>query len=137
MGSTITHVANASEMPIRVYYSVDTMRLEELVIEVNARGNATGIGEASQSTRMIFKADSRVRFILIPEKEFGKIIERGPLYVTVFLESNNSSNECLKAISENFCIPNNRSIIVTKKGHIKWQKYGENIWEDEQGRRHK
>ena len=133
MGSTITHVSNASGMPIRVYYSVDTMRLEELVMEVNVRQDTTGIGEA----KMIFKSDSRVRFILIPAKEFGKIIERGPLYVTVFLESNDSSNNGPKAISENFCIPNNRSIIVTKEGHIKWQKYGENIWEDEQGNRHK
>ena len=32
MGSKITHVANASEMPIRVYYSTDKMRLEELGI---------------------------------------------------------------------------------------------------------
>ena len=137
MGSKITHVANASEMPIRVYYSTDKMRLEELVMEVNVRGEATGIREASQSTKMIFKADSRVRFILIPAKEFGKIIERGPLYVTVFLESNDSSNECLKSIAENFCIPNNRSFIVTKKGHIKLQELGENIWVDEDGIKHK
>ena len=136
MGSTITHVANASGMPIRVYYNTDQMRLEELVMEVKVSGDSSVTTRASQSMKMFFKADSRVRFILIPADEYGKILEEGPLYVTVFLESNDSSNECLKSIAENFCIPNNRSFIVTKKGHIKWQKYGENIWEDEQGNRH-
>uniref|UniRef100_A0A0E9Q965 Uncharacterized protein n=1 Tax=Anguilla anguilla TaxID=7936 RepID=A0A0E9Q965_ANGAN len=39
-------------------------------------------------------------------------------------------------ISQNFFIPSNRSFIVTANHNIKFQKYGANIWEDEQGHNH-
>ena len=136
MGSKITHVANASEMPIRVYYSTDKMRLEELVMEVKVSGDGSVTTGASQSMKMIFKADTRARCILIPADEYGKILEAGPLYVSVFWVCSHCNREFVKSISENFCIPTNRSFIVTKKGHIKWQGLGENIWLDEDGIKH-
>ncbi|KAG7488332.1 hypothetical protein MATL_G00032700 [Megalops atlanticus] len=144
MGSDVsrsnTHVANASGVPIRVYYSVDRMRLEEVVQEVQVGGSVSSSGEASGSVssgvKLVFKPDSRIRYLRIPVADFGKISGEGAIYVSVFVESCSCSDHCLKTISENFHIPSDRSFIVTENHNIRFQKYGASIWVDEQGIRH-
>lgn len=129
MGNAITHVANASGTPIRVYYSMDEMPLKELVEEHR-------ISVQSSVTKLIFKADTCINYMRVPENDYGKLAEKGPIYVSVFLESGSCCDECSKTIVENECIPTDRSFIITKTHQFKWQKYGGDIWEDEDGIRH-
>ncbi|KAL4597561.1 complement C3-like, partial [Arapaima gigas] len=140
MGNTVansnTHVANASGRPARIYYSVDKMRLEEMVIQ---EGSEIGISTdrisaaLSSGLKLIFKRDSRIRFVRIPVSDFIKISGEGNLYVSVFVESDSNPEKCLDAISINFYIPSDRSFIVTPNHGIRFQKYGASIWEDEYG----
>lgn len=127
-GSTITHVANASGVPIQLYYSTDNMRLEEAVVEVNSRGDGTA--------RLKYKPNPRVGYEWIQNKCFAKLDMVGPIYVNVYVECDGHSDGYVKKIVENKPIPTNRSFIVTKEHNFKWQKYGANIWVDEQGNRH-
>lgn len=129
MGNAITHIANATETPIRVYYSMDKMLLTELLEE-------HGDGEENSATRLLFKADTCIRFKRVSGNEYDKLNENGPFYVSVFLESVSCCDECLETVVENECIPTDRSFIITKTHQFKWQKYGGDIWEDEDGIRH-
>lgn len=144
MGNNIansnTHIANATGKPLRVYYSVDRLRLEEMVVEVSVGGEGSPSGEvtgsASVGTQLVFKLDTRIRYIRIPPGGFTKIAGEGAIYVSVFVEKCDCSDHCEKTISLNFHIPRDRSFIVTKRHELKFQKYGESIWIDEQGTRH-
>ncbi|KAJ8371838.1 hypothetical protein AAFF_G00299330 [Aldrovandia affinis] len=128
MWSNVTHVANASGKPIRVFYSPDSLTLEEIEVKFGTK--------ASAEAKMSMKRDSRIRYIRIPANDFGKIVGEGAIYVTVFVENGaDDDDDCLN-ISQNFHIPYNRSFIVTANHNIKFQKYGANIWVDEQGNRH-
>ncbi|KAL2096513.1 hypothetical protein ACEWY4_008661 [Coilia grayii] len=134
MGSTVTHMANASDMPVRVYYRKKKMQLEEMVEDAGDSRDGFGTGNVSQSASLFFRSDSRIRYVRIPGKDYDKIVKRGPFYVCIFLEGGNH-NECVRKIAER-SVPNNRSFIVTKKLNFEWQRYGANIWEDEQGTNH-
>ncbi|KAG7488331.1 hypothetical protein MATL_G00032690 [Megalops atlanticus] len=144
MGSDVsrsnTHVANATGKPIRVYYSVDKMRLEEIVQEIGAELGASSSkevsGKISSSTKMVFKRDSLIRYIRIPVADFAKFAGEGTLYASVFVESSTCSDDWEKTICLNFHIPCDRSFIVTENHNIRFQKYGASIWEDEHGVRH-
>ncbi|KAI1888791.1 hypothetical protein AGOR_G00172370 [Albula goreensis] len=125
MGSNVTHVANASGSPIRVFYSPNQMSLEGLQLSLSTNSAGASVD---------FKRDPRVRSLRIPRNNFGKIIGEGAIYVSVFVE-NDDDGDGLN-ISENFYIPHNRSFIVTADNCLKLQKYGANIWVDEQGKRH-
>ena len=146
-----THVANAVGKPLRIFYEVDKMRLEEMVIKydagIQAKGetsssdksatgdslNVNGEISASYSGTFTFKPDSRVRFICVPIGECLDFAGEGSLYVSVFVE------ECEKSCSQicqNFLIPCNRSFIVAADRSILFQKYGESPWIDELGVNH-
>lgn len=135
-----SHIANATGMPLRVYYSVDRMRLEEMVVEValGVEGSPSGevTGSANVGTQLVFRRDSRIRYIRIPSGEYTKIAGEGAIYVSVFVENCNCSDHCEKNISLNFHIPSDRSFIVTRNHQLKFQRYGESIWLDEDGIRH-
>ncbi|KAG5269738.1 hypothetical protein AALO_G00205550 [Alosa alosa] len=128
-GSTITHVANASGAPIRLYYSTDNMRLTEAVVTLSNRGDG--------SAKLKFEPDSRVGYEWIPKDNFAKLDMVGPIYVSVYVENDSSRDEYVKKIVENKEIQTNRSFIVTRDYNFKWQKYGANIWVDEQGNNHR
>ncbi|KAJ8377033.1 hypothetical protein SKAU_G00076130 [Synaphobranchus kaupii] len=137
MGNNMTHVANASGRPLRVYYSTDRLTLQEIeiVYGTTAEGSKTGASfSISQETKMKMIRDTRIRFIHVPINDFVKIDNEGNIYVTVFVE--NSGDNC-KMISENFHISNDRSFIVTANHTIKFQKYGESLWLDEYGINHR
>ncbi|XP_062408875.1 uncharacterized protein LOC134099867 [Sardina pilchardus] len=126
--STITHVANGSGAPVQLYYSTDIRRLRREVVPHSTRGDDT--------VRVNFK-DETVSFERIPRDRFAKLDIRGPIYVSVYVESNSSSDGYVQKIVEKKEVPNNRSFIVTKDYHFKWQALGEDIWQDEQGEDHK
>lgn len=139
-----THVANATGKPIRVYYSVETMVLSEMVMEVTggmevSAGAASSVGgkiSGSTSTKMVFKPDTRVRYIRIPNRDFSKFSGEGVLFASVFVENPSKSGECLDTICSNFRVPDDKSFIVTKNHNIHFQKHGADLWEDEQGNKH-
>ncbi|KAJ8377024.1 hypothetical protein SKAU_G00076040 [Synaphobranchus kaupii] len=139
MGSHMTHVANGSGRPLRVYYSTDRLNLEEIeIVYKTTAGHSKSIVSLSMSeeVKMKMKRDTRIRYIHVPINDFVKILNEGNIYVTVFLENSVDSDDCMM-ISQNFHIPDNRSFIVTANRTIKFQKYGANIWMDEQGNMHK
>ena len=131
-----TYLANATGSPIRVYYNVDTLVPTEAVVTVGATAGNKG-GSAIAGGGMTFKRDSRIRYIRIPANEFSKFAGEGTIYASVFVEGSSYSDQCVKAISENFKVPSDRSLIVTADCSIKFQKYGESIWMDEQGKMHR
>ena len=125
MGSTITHVANASHRPVHVLYSKDEVKLKEAMLKANTKGKG--------SAKIGFTSSDRVTYERIPGKTFSKFIDRGDLFFTVAAENDDGSQTL---VCENKRIPNNRSFIVSKHHNFKWQKYGKNIWMDEQGNVH-
>ena len=124
LGSTVTHVANATDGPLHVMYSTDEMKLREAVLKANNKGDG--------SAKMTFRSSDRVTYERIPRRNFAKFDQLGPLYFTAIAEK----NDRYTTVCENKKIQNNRSFIVTKSLNFKWQKYGENIWMDEQGNIH-
>ncbi|XP_064194124.1 uncharacterized protein LOC135256346 [Anguilla rostrata] len=140
MGNVMTHVANASGGPLRVYYSTDKMTLEEIEVVYGTKAGGSkseGLSfSASTETKMQLKRDTRIRYIRIPTWDFGKILSEGNIYVTVFVENRSYDDDDCGMISENFFIPSDRSFIVTANHNIKFQKYGASLWEDEGGYSH-
>ncbi|KAG5849787.1 hypothetical protein ANANG_G00075420, partial [Anguilla anguilla] len=141
MGQVMTHVANASGGPLRVYYSTDKMTLEEIEVVYGTKAGGSkseGLSfSVSAETRMRMKRDTRIRYIRIPTWDFGKILSEGNIYVTVFVENRSYDDDDCGMISENFFIPSDRSFIVAANHNIKFQKYAASIWEDEQGYNHR
>ncbi|KAJ8278231.1 hypothetical protein GJAV_G00085360 [Gymnothorax javanicus] len=140
MSRNMTFVANASGRPLRVYYSSDRLTLEEIEIVFGTRASGSkseGLGlSVSMEAKMAMKRDTRIRYIRIPVNDYSKILEENPIFVTVFVEDKPNSDECLN-IAENFHIPSDRSFIVTANHNLRFQKYGANIWVDEDGHNHK
>ncbi|KAJ8397441.1 hypothetical protein AAFF_G00437170 [Aldrovandia affinis] len=134
-----SYVANATGKPIRIFYSVDRLRLEEMVVNMKA-GVEVSMEAASMSAsgdmKSVFKLDSRHRYVRIPVGSFVQIAGEGAVYASVFVESSSNSNDCKDTITLNFHIPCDRSFIVTKDHSIRFQKYGDSIWVDDQGIRH-
>uniref|UniRef100_A0A0E9T7D3 Uncharacterized protein n=1 Tax=Anguilla anguilla TaxID=7936 RepID=A0A0E9T7D3_ANGAN len=67
------------------------------------------------------KRNTRIRYIRIPTRDFGKILGEGNIYVTVFVENRSYDDDDCKMISQNFFIPSNKSFIVTANHNIKFQ----------------
>ncbi|XP_063061782.1 uncharacterized protein LOC134454618 isoform X2 [Engraulis encrasicolus] len=124
----ITHVANATKMPVRVYFS------EEIIETVLVTSSDTWW--PWQDKKVLFRPNSCDPYLCVPAKTYEMLLKRGPFYVSIFLESSSASGECAKTIAENVCIPNNRSFIITKRHTFEMQKFGASIWKDEQGKNH-
>lgn len=138
-----THVANATGKHLRIFYGVDKMRLEEMVINVGGEIGGTASkteqsvsGKISTDLKMVFKPDSRIRYIRLPERETCNFAGEGTIYASVLVEDENNNKNCADVICLNFHIPSDRSFIVTANHSIKLQKYGANIWVDEDGNNH-
>ncbi|KAJ8377025.1 hypothetical protein SKAU_G00076050 [Synaphobranchus kaupii] len=139
MGNSMTHVANASGRPLRVYYSTERLTLQEIEIVYGTTAGCSKLEVSlsmSEEVKIKMKCDTRIRYIHVPINDFVKILNEGNIYVTVFLENSVDSDDCTM-ISHNFYIPINRSFIVTANHTIKFQKYGESLWLDEHGNKHK
>lgn len=140
VGRSNSYVANATFKPLRIYYSVEKLRLEEMVVDtsvgVDASTDKTASISASANVKTVFKLDTRIRYVRIPIGSFIQIAAEGELYASVFVEDKSDSDHCTETITVNFHIPCDRSFIVTKDGSIRFQKYGASIWEDEQGIRY-
>lgn len=139
-----THVANATGKHLRIFYGVDTMRLEEMVINVGAEigGSASKTeksvsGKISTDVKMVFKPDSRIRYVHLPQNETCNFAGEGTIYASVLLEDEMDDKICSGVICQNFRIPNDRSFIVTANHTIKLQKYGAGYWIDEDGNNHR
>lgn len=129
MGSTITHVANASGAPVKVFYSQEENILKKLVLTAHVQNVLT--------LQLNFKSeDSHVSFERIPTKSFAKFDIRGPIYISVYVVCEDDEDRVKTVVAEDKKIPNNMSFIVTKNHSFRWQKYGANIWVDEQGNNH-
>ncbi|KAL7837099.1 hypothetical protein SRHO_G00268100 [Serrasalmus rhombeus] len=134
-----THVANATDKALRIYYQTSQMTLEELVVNADAGFGYSGSGFSAHgnvSTKSVFKPDSRVRYIRLPPKEFTNFAGEGKLFASVLVEDKRDPKVFLKCICMNFHVPCDRSFIVTASENIKLQKYGANIWVDENGVNH-
>lgn len=138
-----THVANATGKNLRIFYEVDKMRLEELVINVvteiggtASKTEQSGSGKISTDTKMVFKPDSRIRYLRLPKHDSCNFAGEGTLYASVLVEDECNHKNCLEVICLNYHIPSDRSFIVTANHNIKLQKYGASIWVDESGNRH-
>ncbi|XP_063060693.1 uncharacterized protein LOC134453874 [Engraulis encrasicolus] len=121
-----THVANATERPVRVYFS------EEIIETILVTSSDTWW--PWQDKKVLFRPNSCDPYLCVPAKTYERLSKRGPFYVSVFLESSSASGECAKTIAENVRIPNNGSFIITKKHTFERQKLDANIWKDEQGK---
>ncbi|MGH0186354.1 UNVERIFIED_CONTAM: hypothetical protein FKN15_021153 [Acipenser sinensis] len=139
-----THVANATGKPLRIYYHVEKMRLNELVVEGGAEiggsvsnSGASLDGKVSSKVKSVFKPDSRVRYIRLPANDYCKFSGEGELFVCVFVEDNHNEKSCVDTISINFHVPSDRSFIVTANHNIKYQKYGAGLWIDDLGYDHR
>ncbi|KAL7837094.1 hypothetical protein SRHO_G00268050 [Serrasalmus rhombeus] len=134
-----THVANATDKHLRIYYQTSKMTLEELVVKADAGlgfSNSTVSGNVNTSTTMVFKPDSRVRYLRLPPREFTNFAGEGELFASVLVEDKTNPEVYLKCICMNFHVPSDRSFIVTASENIKLQKYGASVWVDENGVRH-
>lgn len=139
-----THVANATGKHLRIFYGVDTMKLEEMVINVGAgiEGKASKTeksvsGHISTDVKMVFKPDSRIRYIHLPQNETCNFAGEGTIYASVLLEDEKDEKTCSGVICQNFHVPSDRSFIVTANHTIKLQKYGASLWIDEEGHDHR
>ncbi|MGH0168462.1 UNVERIFIED_CONTAM: hypothetical protein FKN15_054067 [Acipenser sinensis] len=144
MGNSSTHVANATGKPLRVYYEVESMKLEDIVLNVSGSSGGTlgpaptATANVSTTTNMVFKPDSRIRYIRLPVDETCKFSGEGKLYASVFVEDKQKRASCNKIICKNYKIPRNRSFIVTANHNIKFtKKKSEDRWIDEDGINHK
>ncbi|KAL7843723.1 hypothetical protein AOLI_G00252350 [Acnodon oligacanthus] len=134
-----THVANATGKYLRIYYETTKMTLEELVVNVDAGfgfSNSSVTGNANTSTKMVFRPDSRVRYIRLPPREFTNFAGEGELFASVLVEDKDNPEVYLKCICLNFHVPSDRSFIVTGSENIKLQKYGASVWVDDSGTNH-
>ncbi|KAF4115147.1 hypothetical protein G5714_002636 [Onychostoma macrolepis] len=138
-----TYVANATGKHLRIFYEVDKMRLEELVTNVGAEIGGTASkteqsvsGKISTDMKMIFKPDSRIRYIRLPVNDTCKFAGEGTIYASVLVEDECDNKNCTDVICLNYHIPSDRSFIVTANHNIKLQKYGASIWVDEAGNNH-
>ncbi|KAL6464303.1 hypothetical protein MHYP_G00266200 [Metynnis hypsauchen] len=134
-----THVANATDRYLRIYYETSKMTLDELVVNVDAGFNfsdSSASGNTNTSTKMVFKPDSRVRYIRLPPKEYTNFAGEGELFASVLMEDKHDPKVYLKCICLNFHVPCDRSFIVTGSENIKLQKYGANVWVDDEGKNH-
>ncbi len=138
-----THVANATGKRIRIFYGVDKMRLEEMVINVGAdwrhsiKTEQSVSGKISSDVKMVFKPDSLIRYIRLPKNETCNFAGEGTIYASVLVEDDNNNKNCAEVICLNFHIPSDRSFIVTANHSIKLQKYGASYWVDEDGNNHR
>ena len=147
-----THVPNATGKPLRVFYKVGTMTLDEVVTKGEVSGGykaTSGVSSSPDSPvnanndistsissdgTSRFKPDCRVRFIRVPIGKWLKIVGEGKLYVSMFVEENETSCTCVCA---NFLIPSDRYFIVASDRSILFQKYGACQWIDESSHNHK
>ncbi|KAL7837095.1 hypothetical protein SRHO_G00268060 [Serrasalmus rhombeus] len=133
-----THVANATDKHLRIYYQTSKMVLEDLVVQAEAGEGYSSLSfsaEGNVSSTMVFKPDSQVHYIPLPPKQYINIAGKGELFASVLVEDR-KTNTCLNYICLNFHVPCDRSFIVTASENIKLQKYGANVWVDESGQNH-
>ncbi|KAL6464300.1 hypothetical protein MHYP_G00266170 [Metynnis hypsauchen] len=134
-----THVANATDKAIRVYYHTTKMTLQELVVNADAGigySDSSVSAKGNVSSTMVFRPDSQVRYLRLPSREYTNFAGEGELFASVLVEDKNNPEVYLRCICMNFHVPSDRSFIVTASENIKLQKYGANIWIDEDGIRH-
>lgn len=139
-----THVANATGKHLRIFYKVDKMKLEEMVVyeQVGIGGTASKIepslsGNMSISVRKVFKPNTDVHYFHLPQNETCNIPGQGAIHASVLLEDEKDENICSDVICLNFPVPHDRSFIVTANYTIKMQKYGAGLWIDEDGINHR
>ncbi|KAL7843724.1 hypothetical protein AOLI_G00252360 [Acnodon oligacanthus] len=120
-----THVANATDQHLRIYYQTAKMMLEDLVVKAEAGEGYSSSSFSAQekfSSTMAFKPDSQVHYIPLPPKQYINIAGEGELFVSVLVEDRKTKNTCPKCICLNFHVPCDRSFIVTANENIKFQK---------------
>ncbi|KAF4115148.1 hypothetical protein G5714_002637 [Onychostoma macrolepis] len=115
-----THFANATGKHLRIFYEVDKMRLEELVINVGEEIGSSW--KISTDAKMVFKPDSRIRYLRLPKYETCNFAGGGTIYASVLVEDENDNKNCIDVICLNYHIPSDRSFILTANHNIKLQK---------------
>ncbi len=142
-----THVANATGKNLRIYYAKHQMEEEDIrmytydIMMWGIKGTASKTEqsvseELPTDVEMFFKLDSPISNTRLLKNNTCNIAGQGTIYVSVFIEDENNKEKCSKCIHHNFHVDSDRSFIVTADSLIKMQKYGANIWVDEDGKNH-
>ncbi|CAH2323025.1 Hypothetical predicted protein [Pelobates cultripes] len=138
MGNENTHVANASQCEIYIFFQSTKLHVSDIAIGVTTDTGTTvsekdvaGHLNVGTSLNVNLKSDTRIQFLTCPSREYTKISLQGDLYTTIVLKHPGQEDTML---CMNFMIPSDRSIIVTDK-MIKFTKYGY-LWMDEAGNYH-
>ncbi|CAH2323026.1 Hypothetical predicted protein [Pelobates cultripes] len=136
MGNENSHIANACNAEIMIYFESKKLHITEIAFEVTTD---TGVKASEKEVEahnnlatkfnVNLKPDSRIQYIRCPSREYIKIPLQGTIYVTV-IAKRGDKNELM---CMNFMVPSDRSIIVIDNGMVKFAKYG-SLWKDEDER---
>ncbi len=125
-----THVANATGKNLRIYYAKGKMEEDE--IELYERGE---IGGTASKTEQSESGKIPIHCIHLQKNGTCKIAGQGTIYVSVYEKHEDKKNGS-NPIEHNYLVPSDQSFIVTANSKITLQKYGANIWVDEDGNNH-
>ena len=125
VGSNTTYVANAYPKDVWVYFHTQKVDINSGTLDVSS--------SVSAQIQFRLKKQPNIEKVKVDFNDFFKKRRTDSrMFLSVF-----TTDEERAPLCENYEISPNRSIIVTKTGQIKPQKYGGNIWTDEFDVNHK